>query len=673
MINFSILTLPIAEPVIIFCVVLLTILIVPILSEKCRFPSIIGLILAGIVIGPHETRILTEDSTIILFRTIGLLYIMFLAGMDIDLDYFKKRRNQSIIFGLYTFSIPMLIGTFVSYYFLNLNWMSSILLASMFASHTLLAYPTASKLGITQSESVTITIGGTLITDTAALLVLAVIADYAKGNLTPDSWLKIILSLMIFIASVLILLPKIGRWFLKKYETNAGLKFIFVLTALYTISSLSKLAYLEPIIGAFLTGLAFNRLIPKTSPLMNRLQFFGDNFFIPFFLIGVGMLVNLEVITQGPRALKVALTMTIVATACKWIASLLTQKTFHYSTTERNVIFGLSTAQTAATLAAVLVGFNLNIFDENILNGTILMILVTCLISSYVVEHAGRDLAISESNKPPDITKAPERILVPIANPGNIHQLIDLSVMIKDQKSDEPIYPMVVIHDSPDVKTRILESNKNLEEAIQYASATDHSVHVVSRIDKNVTHGILRAIKELMITDVVIGWSGQIHEKGRVFGKIIDDIIAKSDEMVLICRLLEPLPVMKRILVFVPFHPETGSGFLGWARLLQSLSKQLSAPMIFYGNTAALSAVKYENQEALLTDSSIYKPFIHWNNMAVLSKLAGKNDLIVFISGRNINVPNKMEMELLPRELAQHCPANNLLIIYPRIYEEAQT
>ncbi len=673
MINFSILTLPISEPVMIFCVILLTILLAPVVSEKLRIPAIIGLILTGIAIGPHGVQILTEDATVVLFRTIGLLYIMFLAGLEIDLDYFKKQRNHSIIFGLYTFSIPMIIGTLVSHYILNLSWVSSILLASMFASHTLLAYPTASKLGITQSKSVTVTIGGTLITDTAALLVLAIIADYAKGNLTADSWIKIILSLSTFIMLVLLLLPRLGQWFLKKYEDNAGIKFIFILTALYTVSALSKLVYLEPIIGAFLTGLAFNRLIPHTSPLKNRLQFFGDNFFIPFFLIGVGMLINITVIRQGPRALTIALTMAVTATICKWLAAFFTQKTLGYSKIERNVIFGLSNAQAAATLAAVLVGFDLGIFDENILNGTVIMILVTCLISSYVVDHAGRALAVSESNAAPDISKTPERILVPIANPANIHPLIDLSVMIKDPHSVEPIYPMVVINDSPDVKRKILESNHNLEDAIQYASATDHSVHVVSRIDTNITTGILRAIKELMITDVVIGWSGQTQTENRIFGEITDDIIRHSDEQILISHLVQPLTITQRIIVLVPFHPATGSSFVSWTHLLQSLSKQLSATMTFYGDTATLSAVKYENQQAMLTDSSTYKPFIYWNNPTAITTLMDKNDLIVFIGSRKRQLPNHSEIEQLPKYLAHRHPGHNLLIIYPKTYSETSS
>ncbi len=628
--------------------------------------------MAGIIIGPHGIHLMPEDATIILFRTIGLLYIMFLAGMDIDLDYFNKNKNRSAIFGLYTFMIPMLIGTLIGRYFLDLNWISAILLASMFASHTLLAYPTVSKFGITQSESVTITVGGTLITDTAALMVLAIIADYTKGNLAAFSSLLKILSVMgMFIISMMLLIPRLGRWFLKKYDSDAGAKFLFVLAVLYTVSSMAKFAYLEPIIGAFLVGLALNRLVPRTSPLMNRLQFFGETFFIPFFLIGVGMLVNLTVITNGPLALKVALTMTVTATACKWLAAFATQKTFHYSKTERNIIFGLSNAQAAATLAAVLVGFNLKIFDENILNGTILMILVTSLISSYVVERAGRKLAIIESNKAPDITKTPERILVPIANPANIHRLIDLSVMIKDQKSNEPIYPIVVINDGPDVKTKIMESNKNLEDAIQYASATDHGVHVVSSIDTSVTKGILRAIKELMITDIVIGWSGSTQAHDRLFGKIIDSIITNCDEQLLITRLIHPLSATKRLLVFIPFHLGIGSGFLDWAKILQSLSKQLGANMIFYGSSSALSAVKYENQNNMLTDSSIYTPFIHWNNTAIISKLVGKNDLIVFINSRKSNAPNATEIESIPKSLALQCPDNNLLIVYPRTYQES--
>jgi Kef-type K+ transport system membrane component KefB len=377
---------------------------------------------------------------------------------------------------------------------------SSILLASMFASHTLLAYPITSSYGLNKLESVNITVGGTIITDTAALLVLAVIGGSAEGNLNSEFWIRIIISLAIFIFIVLWLIPRIARWFFKKMEGEGEAQFIFSLSVVFAAAFLAELAGVEAIIGAFLSGLALNRFIPHTSPLMNRIEFVGNTLFIPFFLIGVGMLVDVTVLVQGTEALMVALVMTIVALGGKWLAAFSTQKAFNYSLSERNIIFGLSSAQAAATLAVVLVGYNLEFFNVNVLNGTIIMILVTCFTSSLITEKAGKNLADIEKEKTPEFKEIDQRILVPIANPKNIENLIDLAVMIKDPESEEPIYPLAVVKDDQEATEKLMVNKKVVEGAVKYGAASENSIRLVSRIDQDISKGILRCIREMLIT-----------------------------------------------------------------------------------------------------------------------------------------------------------------------------
>jgi Kef-type K+ transport system membrane component KefB len=401
-------TLPFTNPVLKFLLILVIILFTPILLNKIKIPALLGLIIAGAVVGPNGFNLMERDSGIILSGTAGLLYIMFLAGLEMDLVDFKKNSKKSLVFGLYTFIIPMVLGMVVSLYILKFSIPTSILLASMFASHTLIAYPLVSKLGVAKNRAVNITVGGTLITDTLALLVLAVIVGMHTGEVNVAFWVKLSVSILLFGATVILIFPIIGRWFFKRFHDNIS-QYIFVLMMVFLGAFLAEIAGIEAIIGAFLTGLALNRLILRTSPLMNRIEFVGNAIFIPFFLIGVGMLVDYRIFFKDWETIKVAAIMIIVATSAKFIAAWLTQKTFNFSVDERRLIFGLSNAQAAATLAAVLIGYNLiigetptgepiRLLNESILNGTILMILFTCTIASFVAQKGAKNIALLETS-----------------------------------------------------------------------------------------------------------------------------------------------------------------------------------------------------------------------------------------------------------------------------------
>ncbi len=658
-------SLPFQEPVLIFSLVLFIILLAPILVEKIRIPSIIGLIIAGILVGPNGFNLLLRDTSIILFGTVGLLYIMFLAGLEIDLADFKKNRNKSLVFGAFTFFIPQVVGTLVAYYFLGYSLQSSILLASMFASHTLLAYPIISKLGISKNEAVTIAVGGTIITDTAALLVLAVITGGARGELNAEFWIRLSISLAIFTFIVLWVVPRVSSWFFKTIGGDGGYQFVFVLAMVFASAFMAELAGVEPIIGAFLAGLALNRLIPHSSALMNRIDFVGNNLFIPFFLISVGMLVDLRVLLEGPEALVVAGTMIVVATSCKWLAAFFTQKLFSYSTIERNVIFGLSNAQAAATLAAVLIGYELELLDENVLNGTILMILVTCLISSFVAESAGRKLAIIESNKRPDINDVPERILVPIANPATIEHLMDLAIMIKEPQSSEPIYPLSVVKDDETAKEMLISSTKMLEKAITHASATDNAVQVVSRVDLNIANGITRAIKELLITEVIIGWNGKISAREKVFGSVLDSLLQSSEQMIMVSKIEIPLNTMRRIVVVMPPNAEAEVGFSRWVRNIKTLSKQAGAKVVFFGAPKGIVHLNSKVQATKPAIEATYNAFEDWEDFLILSREVTPDDLFIVVSARRGSVSYNFYLDQVPKQLAKHFSDTNFVIIFP--------
>ena len=448
-------TVPLAmvtDPVWIFLIVLVIILFAPLLLNKLRIPHIIGMILAGVLIGEYGLNILERDSSFELFGQVGLYYIMFLAGLEMDMEDFRKNKVKGLVFGLLTFFIPMVLGIITSMEMLGFSFVSSVLLASMYASHTLIAYPIVSRYGLSRQRSVTISIGGTAVTVTLALVVLALISGMYNGAATPIYWIMLVLKVTLICLVIVFVFPMLGRIFFRKYD-DAVMQFVFVLALVFLGGGLISLAGMEGILGAFLVGLVLNPLVPKVSPLMNRLEFVGNALFIPYFLIGVGMIIDVRTFVAGGSALKVAVVMTVVATLSKWIAAYATQKIYRMSANERKMIFGLSNAQAAATLAAVLVGHEIimengeRLLNDDVLNGTVVMILITCIISTIETERASRKFAMQDSSTSEDVpVDVKENILIPVANPDTIEYLVNLALVIRDNSRKDGIVALNVIN-----------------------------------------------------------------------------------------------------------------------------------------------------------------------------------------------------------------------------------
>lgn len=656
---------PIKDPVLIFSLVLFIILLAPIVFRRYKIPNLIVLIVAGVIFGPNGLNILLRDQSMILFGTVGLLYIMFIAGLEIDMNDFIRNKNRTIVHGFLTFIIPAVLSTWVGLTLLELSWVSSLLFASVMSSHTLLAYPIISRLGIVNSRSVSTTVGGTIIADTAALLILAVIANYAHGKLDLVFAIRLIISLAVFCFIIFWGYPKISRWFFRNFESEGVSQYIFVLALVFLAGFLSHLAGIEPIIGAFLAGLSLNRMIPHNSSLMNRIEFVGNAIFIPFFLISVGMLVNLSIVFKGTTALAIAGIMIIVATSGKWIAAWVTQKIFRFSKLERNIIFGLTNARAAAALASVIIGFNLGLLSENILNGTVIMILITCLISTLVVEKAGREQAIIENSSIPELHDIAERILVPVSNPESIEKLIDFAILLKNPKSAEPIYPLVVVPDDHQTQENVLLSNKLLDKAGKHAAASDRTVLPVTRVDMNIASGIIRGIKDLLITQVIIGWNPRHTPQQWIFGSVLDNLLERTGKMILVTNLTGPLNSVSRIVTVIPPNAEYESGFTHWMNTLQTLSRQTAAKIIFYGNPSTLSHLKAALLESKTKVDADYAIFNDWDNFIQFSEELRIDDLLVMISARSGSVSHNSALDQIPRQLGKSFSERSFVVIYP--------
>jgi Kef-type K+ transport system membrane component KefB len=661
----SIFQLPLEDPVIIFTLVLFIILLSPIILRKLRIPSIIGLIVAGIIIGPNGLNLLLRDSSIILFGTVGLLYIMFLAGLEIDMIQFRRSRLRSIVFGALTFLLPQVIGTLVSHYLLGFNIPTSILLASMFASHTLITYPIVTRLGLTKTEAVTVAIGGTIITNVLSLLILSVIVQISGDNLNNLFWIKIT-SLSILMGFLIFWgIPKLCRWFFRTFEGEGYSHFLFSLAVVFLSAFLAQIAGLEPIIGAFLAGLALNNLVPQNSPLMNRIEFVGNTLFIPFFLIGVGMLADFRVLFEGTQAIIVALTMIMVATITKWMAAYITRRIFGYTKHEGLVIFGLTNGQAAATLAAITIGFNLGLLNEQVLNGTVLMILITCLIASFATESGGRHMAIAESERISLEKDVHERIMVPISNPKTIENLMDLAILLKDPSIPEPIFPLTIVKDGADVEHQVQQSKKMLEHAVKHASATGTNVKLVTRVDLNIPSGIIRAMKELQITTIIIGWNAKMSAREKIFGSVLDNILQGSTQTLFVCKLLYTINTFQRIRVFMPPLAHYEHGFMNWLQMIKILSQQAGTSLEMTGAPATIAQLK-----KVLPHK---QPFVNPNmlvdektpNLKNLSKTAQSGDLFIFISARRTNISYQSYLDDIPYFLSRRFEPFSFIIIFP--------
>ena len=663
--------LPIADPTWIFFLVLAIILFAPIVLERLHIPHIIGMILAGVLVGEHGLNILVRDSSFELFGQVGLYYIMFLAGLEMNMEDFKSIRVKATALGLLAFIIPMGIGIWTNLHLLNYGLLTSILLASMYASHTLVAYPIAQRYGVTRQRSVGIAVGGTAVTDTLTLLVLAVISGLYKGEISEMYWVWLFVKVVVLGAVIMYAFPRIGRWFFRRYSDGV-VQFIFVLAMVFLGAGLMAFVGMEGILGAFLVGLVLNRLIPQVSPLMNHLEFVGNALFIPYFLIGVGMLINIDVLFGHIDSIKVAGVMIVAALSGKWIASWLTQKIFRMSSMECTMMYGLSTAQAAATLAAVMVGYNIimpsgeRLLNEDVLNGTILLILVTCIVSSFITEHAAKHMALDEATAASDDkSQQQERFLIPVANPSTIDTLISLALVVRDDKVADNLVALSVINDNSDTVKLEVQARRNLERAAQIAASAGVSLKTVSRFDLNITTGILHTAKENAATAIIIG----LHYKSSIvdsfFGNITENLLRNTYLQVMVVHLLMPVNTLRRIVVAVPPKAEFEPGFVKWVSHICRMSAQLGCRVLFHGQEQTLGYIKGVMLKKKFNTRAQFFEMDDWDDLLMLSNRVNYDHLFVAVSARRGFISYNNSFDKLPTQISKYFSNCSVMVLYP--------
>ncbi len=662
--------LPLKNPVLILAITLLIILFSPLLFRRFRIPGIIGLIISGIIIGPKCFHIIESTNSFELLSKTGLLYIMFLAGLEIDMQEFRFNRSKSLVFGGLTFLIPIIIGYVVCVYVFQFSIWSSLLLASMFSTHTLLSYPIVSNMGIVKNRAVQVTFGGTIITDSAVLILLGIITNVVTGELNAAFWFRIAFSLGLLLFATLYLLPRISRWFFRNIEAQASSHYIYVLAVVFISGFFSELAGVEPIIGAFLAGLGLNKIIPHNGILMNRIIFIGNTLFIPFFLISAGMLVDLKLFFEGSNALLFAGILAAVGLFTKYLAAWFTALIYKYTNYERNIIFGLSVSHAAATLAVIKVGFDIGLFDQNVINGTIILILISCLVSSFVTERAARKIAIQEKEvvrKTPDKI---ERILLPVSNPDNIQRLIDLALILKDQSSQEPIYPLSIVEDDADADEKINIVRKVIEGVAEQISSGDKKVEVLKKVDLSIVDGIVRTARAYNISDILINYKTHQGTANFIFGDVAGGLLAKSRQAVILSKILQPLNTFRRLVVVLSPNSELENGFARSAQKINTLSKQLGESSVVYGNEATVSAFarivgdKKANFHKYVTPES-FEEIKDLNDPK-------EDDLFIFLNARKQTLSYDFHVDEMPRKLNKNSEFTSFIVFYPDISKTLQ-
>lgn len=675
--DFS-LKLPITDPTWIFLLVLLIILFAPILLNRLRIPHIIGMILAGLVIGEHGFNILARDSSFELFGKVGLYYIMFLAGLEMNMADFKQNRGKAVMLGLLAFIIPIMIGLVVNMTFLKYSLITSVLLASMYASHTLVAYPIVIRYGVSRHRSVSIAVGGTAVTDTLTLLVLAVVGGMFKGESGGLFWVWLVVKVVFLGELIMYFFPRIGRWFFRRYDDNV-MQFIFVLAMVFLGAGLMEFVGMEGILGAFLAGLVLNRLIPHVSPLMNHLEFVGNALFIPYFLIGVGMMIDIHVIFGHGDALKVAGVMIAVALTGKWIACWLTQKIYKMGAIERELMYGLSNAQAAATLAAVLVGYNIilpngeRLLNDDVLNGTVLLILVTCVVSSFITERAARKIAIDEAHLEDEKRPAElEKILIPVANPDTIEDLVNLSLVIRDPKQRDNLLALNVINDNNASEALELRGKRYLEKAAMITASADVPLKQISRYDLNIASGIIHTAKEHGVTDVVIGLHRKVNIVDSFFGMLAENLLKGLHREVMIAKFLMPINTLRRINIAVPPKAEYEAGFQKWVEHFCRMGNTLGCRVHFFANEETTTLLQILVKKRFSSTMTDFSRLDDWGDLLLLTGQVNYDHLLVIISARRGSISYDPAFERLPAQLGKYFANNSLIVLYPDQLGEPQ-
>ena len=664
---------PITDPTLVFFVVLMIILFAPIVMSKLRIPHIIGMVLAGVAIGQYGFHILERDNSFELFGRVGLYYIMFLAGLEMDIEGVKKHSQQFVVFGLLTCLVPLILTYVMAISFLGYSGSASFLLGCIMASNTLIAYPIIGRYGLQRHPSVSLSVGSSMISLFLALLMLAALSGSYDGNNSWFYWPLFILKFALFCIGSIILIPKLARYFLRRYS-DAVMQYIFVLGIMFLSAALTSLIGIEGIFGAFFSGLILSRYIPRVSPLMNRIEFIGNALFIPYFLIGVGMLINVRTIFTGIDILWTVFLIVFFGTFGKALAAYISSLLFRLSKADGNMMFGLTSAHAAGAIAMVLVGMRLEVapgvylMDDVMLNGVVMMILFTCVISTLMTEHASQQIIIQEKThlrNDISIGEDDERMLVCVKYPEIAPQLLTLATTIRNQRLNRELVALNVVYDGIHSNTSREQGLRLLEQLQKQASASEVRMQTQVRLATNIANGIKHAFREFACSEIIMGMHVHTDINPRFWGEFIQSLYNGLNRQIILTRFVQPMNTLRRIQVAVPSRAEFEPGFHRWLERLSRLAGQLDCRIQFHGRQESLTLIAEYINNRHPNVRAEYTQMSHWNELPQLAAGISEDHLFVVVTARKGTISYKNALERLPDELQKHFSGKNLMIIFP--------
>ena len=663
---------PITEPTWIFFLVLLIILLVPLIFNKLRIPYLIGMILTGVLIGEHGVEILSRDMSFEVFGQVGMFYIMFLAGLEIDFEGMKRNLTKGVWFGILTATIPFVCGFIAGEHLLHYSLSASLLLACIFASHTLVSYPIVSRYGLQKHPAVIISITATLIALTGALLVLAAISHNYVGTSGSWFWLLFAGKCIIYFVGVIFFYPRIIRWFFSR-NIDRIMQYIFVITMVFLAAVIADLCEIEGLLGAFLAGLIFSRFIPTTSPLMNRIQFVGNALFIPYFLVGVGMMVNLRPLLSDGRVMMVVVVMVIVSTVSKWLAAFLAQKLFHMTRWDRSMMFGLTEAHAAGAIAMVMVGTKIEVspgvmlMNNAVLDGVVMMILFSCIISSMVTDRAAK----MELQKPRPKHKAPslsesEKIMVPVNDSDSINNLIHTAVMMRNKREKQGLICINVVNDVDSSEETINKSCEILRKANNVCVASDVPCHTQRRLAVNFANGVIHSFKENGASELIIGLHRPRHEGDKsLYGIFGNALIEGMNRQITMVKYTISLMTLRRIAMIIAKNAECEPGFYRWVERLARYTEEIGCRIDFFAPTAICNLIQQFNKTNHPSLRADYRELEQWGDFVRIRETLQSDHLLCMVMARPNTLSYNKAMSKLPQLVQNHFSTHSLMIIYP--------
>ena len=655
----------------VFFTVLIIILFAPIVMSKLRIPHIIGMVLAGVIIGPHGFNILERDASFELFGRVGILYIMFLAGLEMDLQGLKSDIKRVSIFSIASFLVPFIMMYIAGIYFLGYSSLASVILSSVMAANTLISYPIVARFGLQKHATTTISVGASMISLLLALIVVTAVEGGILGGTNVWFWVMFVAKFVLYCLAIYYIIRRVTRWFLRSYSDSV-MQYIFVLGMMFFSAATSEAIGIDGIFGAFYSGLMLNRFIPHVSPLMNRIEFIGNAIFIPYFLIGVGMLINLGLLfepSSGSTAVGIiptVITIVIVGTIGKAIAAYASCFAFRLPWQDGHLMFGLTSAHAAGGIAIVMIGMSLNIMGDDMLNGVVIMILFTCIISTLVTDYASRRIVITDGLRERQNNESDdEKMLIPVKYPETCNTLVNIAVLMRNRSLNRGLVALNVVYDDEDAERNQQKGHQLLESVVSRAADSDIRVQTQVRLATNIANGIKHAFKEFDCSEIIMG--AHIHDNSRraFWGDFAQSVFNGLSRQIIIARCTQPISTLRAIRVAVPSRAEFEPGFYRWLERLSRMAQNVGCRIIFHGRVDSLNLINMYITHRHPGIRAEYVSMPKWKGLIELMENTLPDEMLVIVTARQGTVSYKAALANLPEEMTEHYKGTNYMILFP--------